>query len=380
MSSWFSQITSTVSQVTGVSVVATNEEVKTVKDTATDGCYYNALTAEDLQWALSAGSATENQIFYLTTKSGGMAFVQLIYSGLSLFKPTISFTCRFYDPASNTNTFKNINQSSEFKLSSDRQSVKSEYVQITLNQPMTEFKIVITHPELTVDLTVARVDKGFKVGEGKTYLGGQDQTTAAGIVSHKFWPRCRATGTMIVDKVYFDIEAHGMFIHAIQGMQPQLCASHWNFVNFQGDKASLGMMQFTTTKQYGSVNVNQGSIVVDDKLVSVSVDNQVELMDLEKDKQTGFMIPKKVKLTWKGKTLEGDEDVSVVMVIVVKNLIDKIDILQEIPYLLRKLVQTLMKPYIYQWLDDATAEITVGDKVITCTGKCYQELVFVSSF
>jgi hypothetical protein len=279
-----------------------------------------------------------------------------------------------------------LNQASEFTLSEDRRSVKTEFFNITLDPTMSHFKISVTHPELVADLDITRIDKGFKVGEGKTYLGGKDQSSAAGIVSHKFWPRCSAKGTLILDKELYEIDAHCMFIHAIQGMQPQLIASKWNFIDFQAEDAALSIMQFTTTKQYGGVDVNQGSIVVKDKLISVSVENNVELLDLQKDEETGYDIPQRVKLTWKGKTIkekEEDEvkDVSVVMIVTVKNLVDKLDILSEIPWFLKKLVQTfVVKPYIYQWLDEATAEITVGDEKYECPGKCYQELVFVSAF
>ncbi len=250
---------------------------------------------------------------------------------------------------------------------------------------MSKFKISITHPELIADVDFVRIDKGFKVGEGKTYLGGKDQSSAAGIVSHKFWPRANAKGTVIIEKQLYELEAYGMFIHAIQGIQPQLVASKWNFIDFQSNDAALSMMQFTTTKQYGGVEVNQGSIVVKDKLISVSVENNVEMLDLKKDEETGYDIPQRVKLTWKGKTIkennEEPKDVSVVMFIDLKNLVDKIDILAAMPWALKKLVQTLVvNPYVYQWLDEATAEITIGDEKVTSSGKCYQELVFVSAF
>lgn len=301
----------------------------------------------------------------------------------SLWNPTISFTCRFYDPESNTSVFKNINMS-KFELSEDKRSVKTDFFNIQLDASQRIFKINITHPELVVSLDFNCVDKGFKVGEGKTYLGG-DQSSAAGYVSHKFWPRAFAKGTFIVNQHIHEIEGDGMFIHAIQGMQPQLIASNWNFLNFHSKEASIAMMQFQTTKQYGSVNINQGSLVLNDKLVCVSVENTVELLDLKKDEDTDYNIPEKVKMTWKGKTIkeEGIEpkDVSIVMISEPKNLIDKIDVLSEIPYFIRKIVQSLIvKPYIYQWLDNTTAEITIGDEKTTVEGYCFQELVFVSEF
>ena len=276
--------------------------------------------------------------------------------------------------------------SSKFELSEDRRSVKTDHFNITLDPTQTTYKIEITHPELVVSMDFTRVDRGFKVGEGKTYLGG-DQASAAGFVSHKFWPRAVAKGTFIVDKVLHEVEGDGTFIHAIQGMQPQLIASNWNFCNFHSKEASLSMMQFQTTKQYGAININQGSIVLNGKLISVSVENHVELLDLAKDEETEYDIPQKIKLTWKGKTIkeEGDEepakDVHVEMMVTVKNLVDKIDVLNEIPWFLKKLVQTfVVKPYIYQWLDVASAEITVGDEKVVTEGTCFQELVFVSQF
>ncbi|CAO3597782.1 unnamed protein product [Absidia cylindrospora] len=389
MASWFSQLSSTVSNVTGLG--GTVDSIQSVGETVKDGQYFGKLSDNDLDWTLASGSSTENQVFYITTKAGGFAFVQLIHSNIGIWNPTISLTCQFYNPTSNTNAFKNINMS-KFELSQDKRSVKTDHFNITLDPTQQTYKLQITHPDLVVSLDFNRVDQGFKVGEGRTYLGGGgdgDQGSAAGFVSHKFWPRAQAKGTFIVDKQLHEVEGDGMFIHAIQGMQPQLIASNWNFVNFQSSEAALSMMQFQTTKQYGSVNINQGSLVLHDKLICVSVDNHVELLDLQKDEETEYDIPQRIKLTWKGKTIkqeasavDGDEkDVSIEMIVTVKNLVDKIDVLAEIPWFLKKLVQTfVVKPYIYQWLDKATATITVGDDTVQVEGNCFQELVFVSGF
>jgi hypothetical protein len=272
----------------------------------------------------------------------------------------------------------------KFELSSDKRSVKTDFFNIQLDAEQKQFKINITHPELVVSLDFDRIDQGFKVGEGRTYLGG-DKSSAAGFVSHKFWPRCIAKGTFIVNQEIHEVQGDGMFIHAIQGMQPQLIASNWNFVNFHSKEASIAMMQFQTTKQYGSVNINQGSLVLNDKLICVSVENQVELLNLKKDEETEYDIPETVKMTWNGKTIEqeGEEpkDVSITIISEPRNLLDKIDVLAEIPYFVRKIVQSLIvKPYIYQWIDKTTAEITIGDEKTTVEGYCFQELVFVSGF
>ncbi|CAO3668065.1 unnamed protein product [Rhizopus stolonifer] len=80
MSSWFSQISSTVSNVTGLGT--TVDGVKTVAETVTNGQYCTPLDENNLNWTLASGSSTENQVFYTTTRKGGFAFVQLIHSNI----------------------------------------------------------------------------------------------------------------------------------------------------------------------------------------------------------------------------------------------------------------------------------------------------------
>ena len=75
-----SQLSSTVSNITGVGT--TVESIRTVADTVKDGQYYTPLDEKDLDWTCASGSSTENQVFYVTTKTGGFAFVQLIYSSI----------------------------------------------------------------------------------------------------------------------------------------------------------------------------------------------------------------------------------------------------------------------------------------------------------
>ncbi|RUS29639.1 hypothetical protein BC938DRAFT_480424 [Jimgerdemannia flammicorona] len=81
MSFWstLSNITDTVSNIAGYS---TPTSIKTYAETAEASSLFSELTLVDSEWTLSGGSATENQVFYITTKAGGFAFVQLIHSNI----------------------------------------------------------------------------------------------------------------------------------------------------------------------------------------------------------------------------------------------------------------------------------------------------------
>ena len=46
---------------------------------------YSEVTPKDLEWTLASGSSTETQTFYLATKEGHFAFVQMIHSNIGYF-------------------------------------------------------------------------------------------------------------------------------------------------------------------------------------------------------------------------------------------------------------------------------------------------------
>ncbi|CAG8443928.1 10861_t:CDS:2 [Ambispora leptoticha] len=335
---------------------------------------YSDVSPKDLEWTLASGSSTETQTFYLSTNEGHFAFVQMVYSNIGVWSSTIQFTARFF--GAGINTFKSVNMSN-FKLSEDRRSATADNMEIKLNDDCNKYDVTLNHKsELTVQFGLERVDRGFKIGEGKTYFG-EDQKS--GFVEHKFWPKCKVTGHIVVDGRAFDISGTGLFVHAIQGMKPHLIATRWNFLNFQAPDASLCMMEFETTPQYGSTKVNQGSLLVNDKLVGVSVENSAEFLETELDSQTGYHVPNVILYKWKGKTLDTKEPFQASINIRPQTLMDKIDVLNEVPYFLRKIVQAFVaKPYIYQWFNDATVEITIGDNKFTSTGKLFNEATFIS--
>ncbi len=157
---------------------------------------------------------------------------------------------------------------------------------------------------------------------------------------------------------------HGMMVHAIQGMRPNLVATRWNFADFQSeDGTSAIQMEFTTTGEYGSVVVNIGSLCVDSKLVSVTgetrwgddrdgseVLSRATHLEPTFDKDTGYNQPRRILFVWNSGEKQGELEVTVGGPDAPQGLLEKVDVLAEIPYVLRKLVNVVAgtKPYIYQ--------------------------------
>lgn len=175
----------------------------------------------------------------------------------------------------------------------------------------------------------------------------------------------------------------GVFVHAIQGMRPNLVASRWNFANFQSNQyggVSAIQMEFTTLPQYGptgagsgGVKVNVGCLVIGGKLVAVvgetghvgkeadeaaPIKSRAAHLDTQHDPDTGYDAPGRIVFEWAGPNLlpnvTGDVKAKLELDVGAgaspKGLIEKVDVLAEIPKVIKAVVNYVAgaKPYIYQ--------------------------------
>lgn len=173
-----------------------------------------------------------------------------------------------------------------------------------------------------------------------------------------------------------------MLVHAIQGMRPNLVASSWNFAHFQSNEhggVSAIQMEFKTPEtgkkgaRSGGVTVNVGSLVLGGRLATVTAETKwpdegarsdaavmsraVHLKPVT-DPDTGYKKPAEIVFRWAGPSIQetaqgnieaklhvdlGDNDNP-------KGLIEKVDVLAEIPYVVKMAVNYVAgtKPYIYQ--------------------------------
>ncbi len=280
--------------------------------------------------------------------------------------------------------------------------------------------------------------QGWKLGSGPkggySYFGSKVDSPE-GYVIHRFWPVAESEGHIISQGAVIEAKGKGMFVHAIQGMRPNLVAAKWNFANFQAQDDKLGrvsgvMMEFTTTPDYGSVTeggeqhrqsltVNIGSIVAEGKLISVTASTRsagqsekssrksnsyVSHLDKTLDQDTGYQAPQSIEYHWDGPLLDassgkGNTEQKVEASLKVDlgkpfpssethGLVDKVDVLAEIPYMVRKLVNYVAgtKPYIYQTLNPVTLTLTLPEgfkgegsgQSIEVKGTLFEEHTFIS--
>jgi hypothetical protein len=394
---------------------------------------YGELEPKDTEWLCGGGFITETQTFYVITEDELSVMCQVIHSAIGVWYPTIQFVCKVFNPKTKETIWKSVNVSNFVTPPPglDKRSSKADEFSITYkSNPGSDhpesYKIVANLSEdLQISLDIARpaAASGFKVGKGErggySYLG-PDAAKPEGYVIHRFWPLFTAKGHIIHKRQAISVEGPGMFVHAIQGMRPNLIATSWNFGHFQSPEhggCSAILMEFKTTDAYGKkgtgsggVRVNVGGLVLAGKLVTVTAEtgwpNETPAGDsaivarathLKQalDSHTGYKAPAEVVFEWAGPSLVASAPGTVKARLSVdvgdlnnpKGLIEKVDLLAEIPYVVKMAVNYVAgtKPFIYQWFNPTVLTVTGPDSILPglkdgleIKGTTYNEATFIS--
>ncbi|EJU04999.1 oxidative stress survival Svf1-like protein [Dacryopinax primogenitus] len=393
---------------------------------------FGPLEAKDTEWTAGGGFATETQIWYEVLENGVFMFCQIIHSSIGLWSPQVQFTCKFYDPQTNEQIWKSANVSHFLTppppsqgRTYDRRSSQADKFRV-IHSPATATELesykVDAQPDegFHVSLLVERPREieGFKFGAGArggfSYFGEMDKPD--GCVVHRFWPRTKTSGVVLVNGKAVSASGQGMFVHAIQGMRPNLVAERWNFAHFISGNDVLGgvsaiQMEFRTLESYGrkvegregvqgQVKVNVGCVVAGGKLAAVTGETQwvdelegektgvvsrAEHRDVMVDKETGYSVPSAIDWSWSAPSLGGEGTVSAKVHSDLggfRGLLEKVDVLAEIPYMVRKVINyaTGTKPYIYQYFNPAKMEVRMpGKEAVVVEGTLFNEASFISN-
>ena len=307
--------------------------------------------------------------------------------------PTTQLVTRIYDPNTRETTWRSINVTN-FYPGEDKRSSKSDQFTIAhKSTPGAEFEESYSilgrfgdDLQVSIDIKRPAAIPGFKIGKGPkggfSYFG-PDIEKPEGYVVHRFWPRFQTTGIIVSDGKATSFSGTGMFVHAIQGMRPNLVAASWNFAHFQSDEhggISAIQMELTTIDAYGKkgagsgkVVVNVGSLVIGGKLAAVTAEtkwpgepvadkptvlSRATHHDKSLDDFTGYNVPSTITFHWAGPSVVPGAEGSIsadLSVLVGKpgkeiGLIEKVDVMAEIPGFVKAVVSYVAgtKPYIYQ--------------------------------
>ncbi|WFC98590.1 Putative cell survival pathways protein [Malassezia yamatoensis] len=438
MSSWSSWLTGTsqaqADQAKPAGTAGQGTNLHAVSDLHPQEALYGELAHNDLEWTCPSGLTTETQVWYTFLEDGAFVMSQIIYSSVGLWNPQVHMTFKYFHPTTGRKIWKSTKAEGFTPLDTDRRCTKSSAFNVTLKDlPDGEQEYMIQanlDKDVQLMYSMKRPAKahGWKLGQGErggfTYFG-ESVKTPAGYVVHRFWPYAVTSGMIVLDGAAIEAKGQGTFVHAIQGMRPNLVASRWNFCTFQSpeqDGVTAMIMEFTTTSDYGILHVNSdgssskrtpqtvtiGSLVHKGELISVVASTRdldassdaasrhsqtrIQHLDLTQDDFTGYKVPQAISYHWDGHTIQNKKAISADLRLELgepaftKGLVDKVDVMEEIPFFVKKLVNYVAgtKPYIYQTLNpgELTIKLPTADseeqQVSTIKGIFFEEHTFIS--
>ncbi|KAJ2841719.1 putative cell survival pathways protein [Coemansia erecta] len=174
---------------------------------------------------------------------------------------------------------------------------------------------------------------------------------------------------------------------------PYNVGAEWNMVYFIGyregtaedqkkaaNSFTYNVLQYETPANAGSVNCSNASLTESSKLKAVLWDTIVEHFDEELDPNgSGYEIPKRLVYTSVGKTTDGKK-IKVTFDTNPAMRLHDIDVLHEMPYVIRRLVQALItKPFVFERYDgDSKVVVEIeGEEPFNVYGVSFNELTLM---
>ena len=341
--------------------------------------------ANDIAWD-SPGSSynhTETQTVYISAGHQCL-FVQLAHVNLGL-GVNIQFSYQYIDTLKNLVIFKTGGiVSKTWSLADDRRSVRAGVVSIQCEPGTFKYSVIVEAPhriQIQFEPEGNPSPVGYRVGTGRAVFG---DASDASYISHTFLPRCNVRNcTFRLDNgdvldLARDTSIHAFFIHANQRDRPFNLACRWQFSIFQSKNFTAHAIEFLpagnwTTEDGPSSDgskkdlndssnwIKQGSVIRTDNSQPLIFNTKSHIKVLEvgfKDVETGYFPPSKVQISYP--STDGDAGCSA-MIEANTVLVSRIDMLDQLPWLLRRLIQALItKPFGYQFYNEA--EIVFQDK------------------
>ncbi|KAJ1901505.1 putative cell survival pathways protein [Kickxella alabastrina] len=341
---------------------------------------------KDFAWKRdSTGSETQTLYFHLD--NGCVGFVQIAWVYMAMVT-TIETNAMFYVPGHKC-VFETHNGHS-LKVRKDSDEYECKGVSVAWDAEHRDLKVKYTAGKqrnakgVAASFEFVRKGDGYKIGDGKNHIG-------EGTAEHYFYPTGDIKVEGEINGEAFQSQGVGMFIHAHSGnIMPFNVGAEWNTVFFAGkregapaeasERDTFHILQYETPASFGSACCSNAGLTEAGSLKAVFWDTTVEHMDMVKDENgSGYSIPKRILFTSKGKTTDG-KPVTVTFDAQPKTRLHDIDVLHEMPYVVRRLVQALItKPYIFErYQEDARITVAVeGEQPYDLVGVAFNELTLM---
>ncbi|KAJ2722426.1 putative cell survival pathways protein [Coemansia sp. Benny D115] len=343
----------------------------------------NQAVPKDFAWRRDS-TGSETQTLYFNLENGCSGFVQIAWAFLTMLT-TIETNAMFYMPGHKC-VFETHN-GHNLKVKKDSDEYECKGLAMAWDKDHKKLSIRYTagrersEKGVTATFEFVRGSEGYKIGDAKNYIG-------EGSAAHYFYPAGEVTASGEINGERFESRGVGLFIHAHSAnIMPYNVGAQWNMCFFTGHRqdapqvpTTFHVLQYETPESYGSVNCSNAGLTESNALKAVFWDTTVEYRDLVKDENgSGYSLPKRVVFVSKGKTVEG-KGITVTFDAQPDRRLHDIDVLHEMPFLLRRIVQALItKPFIFERYEkESTISVAIeGEQPYTMVGSAFHELTLM---
>ena len=354
------------------------------------GGLYNEVPLSSLKWIFPKQSTMiQAQNFYLISDEGDFMFFQIAQTYLSV-SSLVQATCRYFSKKNQLNIFQTQNfRFSDWSLSKQKDAKSTDFITSSvgplsvefLEEPIVGFNISYVAPDLKLLVRLESICSSLTLRDGIVEFRS---SKISGSCSFKFSPQFLFTGS---------IEVTGMPKKSLSGMaslnlvtqliEPYLATSKWAFFYFVADgdkKVTLSLLHFVTTMLFHEKALSQGILSIDGHVIGLTLNTTITFAkQILREQSGGYPLPTNIYLALEGIGPKGSSDVWKLEVNVpLETCVDEMDLLQHLPYLIRKIIQTLVsKPYCFQWLDDVEVILTRSGHRHSYMGKLFSEIIYV---
>jgi hypothetical protein len=346
--------------------------------------FYRHPTEEDLAWRLDDHPDWFNSTSFITVcKDGGLLFISTLLANLKpMYTHQPGVHVKYVPPPPATG--KNVHFSQKFDtkslvLSPGNTSFSIGGIVVTRDVPTNSYKIILGDKDCPIkgELTfAANGQTGIKYGEDGKVAFAADRSE----YEQLFFtiPRAEAKGAITVEGKPVAIDGYGFVSHYRQNMKAHKVALRWQLIKFHSDSVTLNQNLLVTPRTWNMQRVSNGMFVHEGKLRAVTMDNDIRYPTTKYDDDTGYDAPTAAEFMWKGKTLDG-EAFEAKISLQPTRLIDKMDILGHLPWAIRMILKAFVaRPWHYQWADQCTAQIKIGNESFEVKGTALHEVTFVN--
>ncbi len=330
---------------------------------------------------LSDGDYIDSLSLVGVTPEGNVILAQLLVTNLGM-SPRVGVQFKWTDPVKGViAVHKDEHPTKTLKVSEDGLTFTVAEKHVFRWDPATETAHVTMHHEkekIKANLEFRAEGGGYKIGNGLVLFSPKRFQFLAYAA-----PRAIVTGTMQCgDMPVRDLAGTTGFIsHAYQNMRAHHIACRWHMVKFHAHSAGLtvNVNVGVTPAANGHFPMANGVLVRGGKIEVCGTGASVEMGGFELDKTTGYHVPGNVTYRLAGKNDQG-RDVSVSMPVAKPHLVEKLDILSSLPWILRQFLKAFIaKPYFYVFINEIEAVVSVeGQPDETVKGWLVHEIMFLN--